>query len=56
MEEFILIFRHKDGNKIVSPEQIQVWMKQIMDWIGDIAVQNKFVSGPGFFNERNFVA
>jgi hypothetical protein len=47
MEEFVLIFRHEDGNKIASPEQIQVWMKQTMDWIGDIAAQNKFVSGTG---------
>jgi hypothetical protein len=47
MEEFILIFRHDDGEKIASPEQIQVWMKQTMDWIGGIAAQNKFVSGNG---------
>jgi len=47
MDEFILIFRHEDGNKVASPEQIQVWMKQTMDWIGGIAAQNKFVSGNG---------
>ena len=47
MDEFILIFRHEDGNKVASPEQIQVWMKQTMDWIGGIAAQNKFVSGTG---------
>lgn len=47
MEEFILIFRHQDGGKLVSPEQIQAWMKQTMDWIGGIAAQNKFVSGTG---------
>jgi len=47
MEEFILIFRHQDGSKIASPEQMQVWMKQTMDWIGGIAAQNKFVSGTG---------
>ena len=47
MDEFILIFRHQDGNKVASPEQIQVWMKQSMDWIGGIAAQNKFVSGTG---------
>ena len=47
MEEFALIMRHEDGNKVASPEQIQVWMKQTMDWIGGIAAQNKFVSGTG---------
>lgn len=36
-----------DGSKIASPEQMQVWMKQTMDWIGGIAAQNKFVSGTG---------
>ena len=43
MDEFMLIFRHEDGHKVASPEQIQVWMKQTMDWIGGIAAQNKFV-------------
>src|SRR5258705_12261674 len=47
MEEFMLIFRHQDGNKVASPEQIQVWMKQTMDWIGGIAAQNKFIGGNG---------
>lgn len=47
MDEFILIFRHEDGNKIASPEQIENWMKQTMDWIGGIAAQNKFVLGHG---------
>jgi hypothetical protein len=47
MDEFILIFRHEDGEKVASPEQMQVWMKQTMDWIGGIAAQNKFVSGTG---------
>ncbi len=47
MEEFILIFRHEDGNKLASPEQMQIWMKQTMDWIGGIAAQNKFSSGTG---------
>lgn len=47
MEEFMLIFRHQDGKKVASPEQIQVWMKQTMDWIGGIAAQNKFVGGNG---------
>lgn len=47
MEEFILIFRHEDGHKVASPEQIQIWMKQTMDWIGGIAAQNKFIGGNG---------
>lgn len=47
MEEFMLILRHEDGNKVASPEQIQVWMKQTMDWIGGIAAQNKYIGGNG---------
>jgi hypothetical protein len=47
MEQFALIMRHEDGMKVASPEQIQVWMKQTMDWIGGISAQNKFVSGTG---------
>ena len=47
MDEFILIFRHQDGNKLASPEQMQIWMKQTMDWIGGIAAQNKFSGGTG---------
>ena len=47
MEEYALIMRHEDGGKVASPEQIQQWMKQTMDWIGGIAAQNKFVSGTG---------
>ena len=47
MEEYALIMRHEDGSKIASPEQMQAWMKQTMDWIGSIAAQNKFVGGTG---------
>jgi hypothetical protein len=47
MDEFMLIFRHEDGKKVASPEQIQEWMKQTMDWIGSIAAQNKFSGGNG---------
>lgn len=47
MEEYALIMRHEDGAKTASPEQIQQWMKQTMDWIGGIAAQNKFVNGTG---------
>ena len=47
MNEFLLIMRHEDGAKLVSPEQMQIWMKQTMDWIESIAKQNKFISGTG---------
>jgi len=47
MEEYALIMRHEDGKKIASPEQMETWMKQTMDWIGGIAAQNKFVGGTG---------
>jgi hypothetical protein len=47
MDEYMLIFRHQDAGKLVSPEQIEIWMKQTMDWIGGIAAQNKFVEGNG---------
>jgi hypothetical protein len=47
MDEFLLIFRHEDGGKIASPEQMQVWMKQTMDWIATITAKNKFVGGNG---------
>lgn len=47
MDEFLLIMRHQDGSKIASPEQMEIWMKQTMDWIGSIAAQNKFVGGTG---------
>ena len=47
MDEYMLIFRHQDGTKIASPEQIQSWMKQTMDWIGGISAQGKFVEGNG---------
>ena len=43
----MLIFRHEDGAKVASPEQLQSWMKQTMDWIGGIAAQNKFSGGNG---------
>jgi hypothetical protein len=47
MDEFMLIFRHQDGSKLASGEQMQIWMKQTMDWIGGIAAQNKFSTGNG---------
>lgn len=47
MEEYMLIFRHQDGKKVASPEQLQIWMKQTMDWINTIAAKNKFSEGNG---------
>lgn len=56
MDEFILIMRHPDGSKVASPEQMQIWMKQTMDWVGGIAAQNKYVSGTGLlFDESRVV-
>ena len=43
----MLVFRHQDGKKLASPEQMQTWMKQTMDWIGGIAAQKKFSGGNG---------
>jgi hypothetical protein len=47
MDDFMLIFRHQDGNTVASPEQIQIWMKQTMDWIAAITAKNKFGGGNG---------
>jgi hypothetical protein len=47
MKEYILMFRHENVNGKVSPEQMQLWMKQQMDWVDSIAAKNKFVSGTG---------
>ena len=47
MDEFMLIFRHQDGSKVASPEQIQEWMKQTMEWIEGITAKNKYVEGNG---------
>jgi len=56
MNEFMLIFRHQDGHKVASPEQIKIWMKQTMDWIGGIAAQNKFIEGNGLsFDDARIV-
>lgn len=56
MDEYVLIMRHEDGSKIASPGQMQIWMKQTMDWIGGISAQNKFVSGTGLpFNDARVV-
>ena len=42
MKEYMLIFRHQDGGKIASPEQMQIWMQQTMDWLGAIAAKGKY--------------
>src|SRR5579871_195318 len=56
MEEYMLIFRHQDGKKVASPEQIQVWMKQTMDWIAGISAKNKFIGGNGLvFDDAHVV-
>ena len=56
MKEYMLIFRHEDGHKVASPEQIEIWMKQTMDWIATIAAKNKFVAGTGLpFEEAKVV-
>lgn len=56
MQEYALIMRHQDGKKLATPEQMETWMKQTMDWIGGIAAQNKFVSGTGLpFDEAKVV-
>ena len=47
MDEYILIFRHEDGLKVASPEQIEIWMKQTSDWMGGIASLNKLSGGNG---------
>ena len=47
MQEYVLIFRHENGQEVASPEQMQEWMKQTMDWIGTISAKGKFVNGTG---------
>jgi hypothetical protein len=47
MDEYILIFRHEDGLKVASPEQIKIWMKQTNVWMSGIASRNKLIGGNG---------
>ena len=57
MNEYAIIMRHQDGSKIASPEQMQIWMKQTMDWIAGITAKNKYVSGTGLlFDDAKVVA
>ena len=51
MDEYALIMRHEDGSKIASPEQMEIWMDQTMQWINGMAARNKFVSGTGLLFE-----
>ncbi len=43
----MLIFRHQNGHQVASPEQVQIWMKQTLDWIATISARNKFAGGNG---------
>lgn len=47
MNEFVLIFRHQDGSKVASPEQMQQWMQQTMDWMASIKAPSKVLGGTG---------
>jgi len=47
MKPFILLFRHENPTGQVSPEQMQQWMKQQMEWVNGIIAEGKFVSGTG---------
>ena len=42
MKEYMLIFRHQDGGKIASPEQMQIWMQQTMDWLNGLKATGNF--------------
>lgn len=56
MKEYILLFRHENASGKVSPEQMQQWMQQQMDWVNSIAAKNKFISGTGLlFDEAKVV-
>lgn len=56
MKQYALIMRHEDGAQKASPEQMEIWMKMTMDWIGGIAAQGKYVSGTGLpFSEASVV-
>ena len=45
MKEFLMIFRNDfKSAPSASPEQMQAIMKSWMDWIGNIAAQNKLVN------------
>ena len=47
MKEFALLFRHENATGQVSPEQMEQWMQQQMEWISGIEAQHKYVGGTG---------
>ncbi len=51
MEQYALIMRNEDGQKIATPDQLQMWMKQTKEWIDTITAKNKFVSGTSLLFE-----
>jgi hypothetical protein len=55
MDEYILILRHEDGNKVASQEQIQIWMEQTKEWMAGILLPNKIVGGNGLSFEDSQV-
>lgn len=58
MNEFMLIFRHEDGGKVASPEQIQQWMDMTSNWLNELASKDQLVSsGKGLtFDDSKVVA
>ncbi len=56
MNEYILIFRHEDGQKIASAEQLDIWMQQTHAWLGPMVAQKKLVGGNGLlFDDSKIV-
>lgn len=53
----MLIFRHEDDKKALSPKQMQEWMQKAMEWIEGIEAKDKLVSrGNGLsFDESKVV-
>lgn len=47
MKEYMLLFRHENVAGNVSPEQMQQWMQQQMEWVNSIVAKNQYVSGTG---------
>ncbi len=47
MNEYMLIFRHQDGLKVGSPEQLEQWMNQTREWMSRVAAKNQLVGGNG---------
>ena len=49
------MFRHPDGAKVASPEQLALWMEQTRLWIEGIARHGQFVAGVGLLFEGSCV-